>query len=78
MLSRRRVPAVGCSSGSAARLVAICALLMAAVCMQLGLATSLLKYKPDMHESWVDPKVRQLQSRPVIRMRSSGLQSLGA
>jgi hypothetical protein len=23
---------------------------------KLGLATSLLKYKPDMHESWVDPK----------------------
>ena len=60
-------------SGRRAHLAAVCRFLMAALCMQLGLATSLLKYKPDMHESWVDPKVRQLRSRPVIRMRSSGL-----
>ena len=61
------------SSGRAAHLAAICKLLTTVLCMQLGLATSLLKYKPDMHESWVDPKVCSLQCIPILCMHSSGL-----
>ena len=41
--------------------------------MQLGLATSLLKYKPEMHDSWVDPKVRPLQSFPIMCMHTPSL-----
>ena len=49
-------------------MAAFCKPLMTLLCMQLGLATSLLKYKPEMHDSWVDPKVRPLQFFNILCM----------
>ena len=56
-------------------MAAFCKPLMTLLCMQLGLATSLLKYKPEMHDSWVDPKVRPLQSFNTLCMRTPILPS---
>ena len=49
-------------------------LLIALLWMQLNAATSLLTYKPEMHDSWVDPKVGfAVQLCPVHRNTCSAV-----